>query len=73
MTTRGTKFLLDLAADETTLAVDGNKRRVAFPAAAGAVVEVARHRMGTIIEMQRRTYWDVTANQARAVAESYPA
>ena len=69
MTTVG-KLLLDLAADETTLAVDGIKDGLRLPAAAGAVAEVARHRMGTIIEMQKNLL-DATANQAHAVAESY--
>lgn len=69
LTTVG-KILLDLAADETALALDGAKDVLRLPAAAGAVAEVARHRVGTIIEMQKNLL-DATAEQAHAVAESY--
>ncbi|MGB7726539.1 MAG: hypothetical protein WBL50_00805 [Candidatus Acidiferrum sp.] len=69
LTTVG-KILLDLAADETTLALDGAKDVLRLPATAGAVAEVARHRVGTIIEMQKNLL-DATAEQAHAVAESY--
>jgi hypothetical protein len=69
LTTVG-KILLDLAADETALAVDGVKEGLRLPAAAGAVAEVARHRVHTLIEMQKDLL-DATADQAHAVAESY--
>ena len=69
LTTVG-KILLDLAADETALAVDGVKEGLRLPAAAGAVAEVARHRVGTFIEMQKNLL-DATADQAHAVADSY--
>ncbi|MGB2635959.1 MAG: hypothetical protein WAM58_18665 [Candidatus Acidiferrum sp.] len=69
LTTVG-KILLDLAADETALALDGAKDVLRLPAAAGAVAEVARHRVGTIIEMQKNLL-DATAEQAHSVAESY--
>ncbi len=64
------KILLDLAGDEMALALDGAKDVLRLPAAAEAVAEVARHRVGTIIEMQKNLL-DATAEQARAVAECY--
>jgi hypothetical protein len=64
------KILLDLAADETALAVDGVKEGLRLPAPAGAMAEVARHRVSTFIEMQKNLL-DATADQAHAVAESY--
>ncbi len=69
LTTVG-KILLDLAADETALALDGAKQVLRLPAAAGAVAEVARYRVGTIIEMQKNLL-DAAAEQAHDVAESY--
>lgn len=64
------KILLDLAADETALAVDGMKDGLRLPASAGAVAEVVRHRIGTLVEMQKNLL-DATAEQAHAVAEAY--
>jgi len=69
LTTAG-KILLDLAASETALAVDGVKEGLRLPAAAGTVAELVRHRVDTIVEMQKRLL-DATAEQAHAVAESY--
>lgn len=63
-------ILLDLAAGETALAVDGVKEGLHLPVAAGAMAEVVRHRVDTLIEMQKRLL-DATAKQAHAVAESY--
>lgn len=64
------KILLDLAADETALVVDGVKQGLRLPAAAGALAEVVRHRMDTLIEMQKRML-DATTQQVHMVAESY--
>jgi len=64
------KILLDLAADETALAVDAVKEGLRLPAAAGAVAEVVRHRVDTLVEMQKKML-DATVEQAHTVAESY--
>jgi hypothetical protein len=64
------KILLDLAADETALAVDGLKEGLRLPAPAETLAEVARHRVGTLIEMQKNLL-TATAEQAHAAAESY--
>jgi hypothetical protein len=64
------KILLDLVADETALAVDGVKEGLRLPAPAGAMAEVARHRVDTFIDMQKNLL-DATADQAHAVSESY--
>jgi hypothetical protein len=69
LTTIG-KILLDLAADETALAVQGVKAGLRLPAPAGAMAEVVRHRVGTIVEMQKNLL-DVAAEQAHAIAETY--
>jgi hypothetical protein len=69
LTTIG-KILLDLAADETALTVEGVKAGLRLPAPAGAMAEVVRHRVGTIVEMQKNLL-DVAAEQAHAIAESY--
>jgi hypothetical protein len=64
------KLLLELAADETALAVDGVREGLRLPPAAGAMAEVVRHRVDTLIEMQKNML-DAAADQAHAVAESY--
>lgn len=64
------KILLDLAAGETALVVDGFKEGLRLPAAAGAVANVVRHRVATLIDMQKRLL-DTAAEQTHAVAESY--
>jgi len=64
------KILLDLAAEETAIAVDGVKEGLRLPASAGAVAEVVRHRVGTLVEMQKNLL-DATAEHAHAAAESY--
>jgi len=66
------KILLDLAADETALAVDGIKEGLRLPAPAGAVAEMARHRVDTLIQMHKNLL-DATAGQAHSAAESYRA
>src|SRR5208337_2522779 len=68
-TTAG-KILLDLAAGETALVVDGVKEGLRLPAAGSAVAEVARHRVDTIVGMQKRLL-DTAAEQTHAMAESY--
>lgn len=64
------KILLDLAAAETALAVDGVKEGLRLPVAAGAIADVVRHRVDTLVEMQKRML-DATAEHVHAAAESY--
>ena len=64
------KILLDLAAGQTALAVDGVKEGLRLPAAVGVVADVARHRVHTLIDLQK-SLLDATAEQAHALAESY--
>jgi hypothetical protein len=64
------KILLDLAADETALVVGGVKEGLRLPVPAGTMAEVVRHRVETLVEMQKRML-DATAQQAHLVAESY--
>jgi len=68
-TTAG-KILLDLAAGETALVVDGVKDGLRLPAAAGAAADLVRHRIDTLVGMQRRLL-DAAAEETHAVAESY--
>jgi hypothetical protein len=63
------KILLDLAADETAIAVDGLKEGLQLPAAAGTLAEVTRHRVDTLVEMQKNLL-DATAGQAHALANT---
>jgi hypothetical protein len=64
------KVLLDLGADEMALVVDGVKEGLRLPAPAGAMAEVLRHRLDTLIEMQKRLL-DATTHQLHMVLESY--
>ena len=64
------KILLDLAADETALAFDAVKEGIRLPVMAGTMSEVLRHRVDTLISLQK-CMLDVTAEQAHALAESY--
>ena len=64
------KILLDLAGEETALAVEGVKDGLRLPATAGAMAEVVRHRVDTLLEMQKNLL-EATAQQAHEVAESY--
>ena len=64
------KILLDLAAGETALVADGVKEGLRLPAVAGTVADVIRHRVDTLIDMQKRLL-DAAAEQAHALAESY--
>jgi hypothetical protein len=64
------KILLDLATGETTLVIDGIKEGLRLPVAAGAMADVVRHRVVTLIDMQKHLM-DVAAEQTHAVAESY--
>jgi hypothetical protein len=66
------KILLDLAAGETELAVDGLKEGLRLPLAAGTMAEVVRHRVDTLIELQK-SLLDAATEQAHAAAESYRA
>jgi hypothetical protein len=64
------KILLDLAASETALAVDGMKEGLRLPVAAGAIADVVRHRVDTLVEMQKRLL-DATAEHVHAAAKAY--
>ena len=68
-TTAG-KILLDLAAGETALVVEGMKEGLRLPVAAGAAAEVLRHRMETLVGMQKHLL-DAAAEETHAMAESY--
>ena len=69
VTTAG-KILLDLAAGETALVVEGMKEGLRLPLAAGAAAEVLRHRMDTLVGMQKHLL-DAAAEETHAVTESY--
>lgn len=64
------KILLDLAAGEAALLADGVKEGLRLPTAAGAVANVVRHRVTTLIDMQKHLL-DAAAEQTHEVAESY--
>jgi len=64
------KILLDLAAGETALVVDGVKKGLRLPVAGSAVADVARHRVDTLVDMQKNLL-DAAAEETHAMAESY--
>lgn len=64
------KILLDFAAGETGLMLDGVKKGLRLPAPVGGVAEVFRHRVETIIGLQKKLL-DAAAEQAHVAAESY--
>lgn len=68
-TTAG-KILLDFAAGETGLILDGVKKGLPLPAAVGGVAEVFRHRVDTLIGLQKRLL-NAAAEQTHVVTESY--
>lgn len=68
-TTAG-KILLDFAAGETGLVVDGVKKGLRLPGPVGGAAEVFRHRVHTIIGLQKRLL-DAAAEQTHVAAESY--
>ncbi len=68
-TTAG-KILLDFAAGESGLVVDGVKKGLRLPSPVGGVAEVFRHRVDTLIGLQKRLL-DAAAEQTHAAAESY--
>jgi len=68
-TTAG-KILLDFAAGETGLVLDGVKKGLPLPAAVGGVAEVFRHRVDTLIGLQKRLL-NAAAEQTHVVTESY--
>ena len=70
-TTAG-KILLELAAGETALVMDGMKEGFRLPVAAGTVAEVIRHRVQTLIGLQKDLL-DAAAEQTHTVAQSYQA
>jgi hypothetical protein len=64
------KILLDFLAGETSLLADGLKEGLSFVPAAGSVAAIVKHRVETLVGMQKRLL-DATAEQAHAIAESY--
>lgn len=66
------KILLDLAAGETALMTEGVKDAFPLPPAAGSVVNVIRHRVDTLVDMEKHLL-DAVAEQTHAAAESYEA
>jgi len=64
------KILLDLAAAETELMVQGVKEVVPLPVTAGTLANVWRHRVITLIDLQKR-FLETAAKQTHAAAESY--
>jgi len=65
------RILLDLAHDETALMVEGVKAGLRVPIA-GTVANVVRHRVDTLIDMQKGLL-DAAAEQTHELAESYRA
>jgi hypothetical protein len=68
--TTAEKILLDFAVGETALVMDGVKEGLRLPVSAGAAAEVLRHRMETLVGMQKRLL-DVAAEETHAMAESF--
>jgi hypothetical protein len=64
------KILLDFAAGEANLMVDGVKKGLRLPAPVAGMAEVVRHRVETLIGLQKRLL-EAAAEQTHAVAESY--
>lgn len=64
------RIMLDLAAGETALVLDGVKSLVPLPAGAGTAMEVVRHRIDTLVDLQKRLL-DAAADQMHEAAESY--
>jgi hypothetical protein len=64
------KILLDLAAGETALVVDGVKEGLRLPAFGRTVLDVVRHRVDTLISLQKRLLGAAT-EQTHTIAESY--
>ncbi|MGA8071890.1 MAG: hypothetical protein WB995_00360 [Candidatus Acidiferrales bacterium] len=63
------KILLDLAAGETEMMVEGVKEVLPLPASAGVVADVVKHRVETLIGLQKELL-DAAEEQTRAVAKS---
>jgi hypothetical protein len=68
-TTAG-KILLDFAAGETGLVVDGVKKGLRLSAPVAGAAEVFRHRVETLIGLQKRLL-DAAAEQTHVAARSY--
>ena len=63
------KILLDLAAGETEMMVEGMKEVLPLPAGAGAMADVVKHRMHTMIGLQKEML-NAAEEQTRAIAKS---
>ncbi len=64
------KILLDLVGDETELVVDRMKEVAPLPMPVGTVANVLRHRLVTLLDLQKRLL-EVAAEQTHEAAESY--
>jgi len=64
------KILLDLAAGETALVAEGVQDAFPLPAPAGSVANMIRHRVDTMVDMEKHLL-DAVAEQTHAAAESY--
>jgi len=63
------KILLDLAAGETEMMVEGVKEVLPLPASAGAVADLLKHRVETMIGLQKEML-EAAEEQTRAIAKS---
>ena len=64
------KILLDLAAGETALVTEGVKDAFSLPPVADSVANVIRHRVDTLVDMEKHLL-DAVAEQTHAAVESY--
>jgi len=64
------KILLDLASDGTELVAERMKEVVPLPMAAGTLANLLRHRLVTLLDLQKRLL-EVAAEQTHEAAESY--
>jgi hypothetical protein len=64
------KILLDLASDGTELVVDKVKEAVSLPMPASTVANLLRHRLVTLLDLQKRLL-EAAAEQTHEAAESY--
>jgi len=64
------KILLDLAAGQTAVVVDGVKEALMLPHAVGAMIDVVPRAVGTLVKMHKRAL-DTVGEQIQDLVESY--
>jgi hypothetical protein len=64
------KTLLDLAAGETALVVEGMKEWLRLPTSAGVMADLVQHRVGTLIGLQKQLL-EAAAKQTHTAVESF--